>query len=109
MKTFLGLLFLLSAAASHADTLVIPVGSQGIDSAIERPQQGQTQSAVEAKFGAPAQRTPAVGQPPITRWDYPQFTVYFESDRVIRSVLKTSAKPLTETKTETEESTDITP
>lgn len=35
-------------------------------------------------------------------WDYPQFTVYFESDRVIRSVLKTRAKPL-ESAEETEQ------
>ena len=30
--------------------------------------------------------TRAVGQPPITRWDYREFSVYFERDRVINSV-----------------------
>jgi hypothetical protein len=27
-----------------------------------------------------------VGQPPITRWDYASYSVYFEYDRVIDSV-----------------------
>jgi hypothetical protein len=41
---------------------------------------------VEAKFGAPSRRVPAVGEPPITRWEYPGFVVYFERDRVIHAV-----------------------
>jgi hypothetical protein len=28
-----------------------------------------------------------VGDPPITRWVYDRFTVYFENDRVIHSVV----------------------
>jgi hypothetical protein len=28
---------------------------------------------------------------PITRWDYPQFSVYFEHDRVLHSVLVSGA------------------
>jgi len=36
----------------------------------------------------PAERHEAVGQPPITRWDYPTFSVYFENDRVIHAVAK---------------------
>jgi hypothetical protein len=42
---------------------------------------------VEAKFGTPAKRYPAVGKPPITRWDYPSFSVYFEFNRVVHSVV----------------------
>ena len=41
---------------------------------------------VEAKFGAPVTKHDAVGQPPITRWDYPGFSVFFEHDRVIDAV-----------------------
>jgi hypothetical protein len=41
---------------------------------------------VEAKFGAPVTKHDAVGQPPITRWDYAGFSVFFEHDRVIDSV-----------------------
>jgi hypothetical protein len=46
---------------------------------------------VEQKFGAPVAKHAAVGgasahQPPITRWDYTGFSVFFERDRVIHSV-----------------------
>lgn len=55
-------------------------------SAATGPQRGQSMETVEARYGAPEQRKPAVGEPPITRWQYPEFTVYFEGDRVIHSV-----------------------
>jgi len=45
-----------------------------------------TMSTVEKRFGAPASRHPTVGQPPITRWDYTGFAVFFEKDRVIHAV-----------------------
>jgi hypothetical protein len=50
-------------------------------------------TAVESSYGAPAQRHAPVGganaqQPPITRWDYPSFSVYFEHERVIHAVAK---------------------
>ena len=42
------------------------------------PPRGLTMAQVEQRFGAPAERFAAVGQPPITRWVYPAFVVYFE-------------------------------
>jgi hypothetical protein len=45
-------------------------------------------AAVEAKFGTPEQKIAAVGEPPITRWIYPEFEVFFEYDKVIHSVVK---------------------
>jgi hypothetical protein len=42
---------------------------------------------VEKHFGAPLTRHPTVGQPPITRWDYNAFSVFFEHDRVIHAVV----------------------
>jgi hypothetical protein len=42
---------------------------------------------VSSKFGAPTAKIPAVGKPPISRWKYPGFVVYFESDYVIHSVV----------------------
>jgi hypothetical protein len=44
-------------------------------------------STVEARFGAPASRHAAVGDPPITRWDYAQFSVFFEHDKVLHAVI----------------------
>lgn len=76
----------LTATLAGAQTLDVPAG----DAAAERtatPARGASMTAVEAKFGAPASKHAAVGQPPITRWDYPQFSVFFEHDKVIHAVL----------------------
>ena len=51
------------------------------------PTRGMTMSQVASKFGAPSNKVPAVGKPPISRWDYPGFVVYFERDYVIHSVI----------------------
>ena len=53
-----------------------------------RPMRGTTQAQVESKFGSPVSKKAAVGDPPISRWEYQDFTVYFEYDRVIHAVLK---------------------
>jgi hypothetical protein len=43
---------------------------------------------VETKFGAPMSRRSAVGDPPISSWEYADFTVFFEYDRVLHAVNK---------------------
>ncbi|MEM6575694.1 MAG: hypothetical protein AAGB27_05430 [Pseudomonadota bacterium] len=51
------------------------------------PVNGLTMDEVVQKFGEPANRYGAVGDPPIARWIYDNFTVYFEYQRVIHSVI----------------------
>lgn len=68
-----------------ADTLVIDAARANADA--ERPDEGDTMAAVEARFGKPQSVIEAVGQPPITRWIYDGFTVYFEGDRTLHSVV----------------------
>ncbi len=53
-----------------------------------KPTRGMTQQRVVAEYGSPSSRQGPVGSPPITRWDYPGFAVYFEYDRVIHAVSK---------------------
>lgn len=79
---------LLSGAASGAvaDTLLIDNARQS--AGLERPARGDSMAQVEARFGAPEQAIPAVGQPPVTRWVYPDYTVYFEGDRVLHAVAR---------------------
>ena len=50
------------------------------------PRAGVTMAEVEKVAGAPKAKHAAVGQPPITRWDYEGFSVYFEYDRVLHTV-----------------------
>jgi len=54
--------------------------------AVEAPTRGMSMAQVEARFGAPGQRYTAVGQPPITRWVYPSFVVFFEYSHVVHAV-----------------------
>lgn len=53
----------------------------------ERPSRGASMAQVEARFGAPVRRYAAVGDPPITRWDYPAFSVFFEHNLALHSVI----------------------
>ena len=87
---------LLSAAllalplSASAETLLIERVQD--ESAVALPTRGLSMAEVEARHGAPADRMdPRGGQksqwPTIHRWVYPQFTVYFEQDRVIDAVL----------------------
>lgn len=55
------------------------------------PSRGTSMAQVERQFGAPAERFAAVGQPPITRWVYPDFVVFFEYSHVIHAVATTAA------------------
>ena len=77
----------------NADTVVVDDQVQVRDSGIDTPRRGITMSQVESKFGAPSTKHDAVGAPPITRWDYPNFSVFFEGDRVIHAVVTTGETP----------------
>jgi len=54
----------------------------------DRPTRGMSDSRVAAEFGQPMTRVDAVGEPPISRWEYADFIVYFEYDRVIHAVTR---------------------
>lgn len=55
------------------------------------PERGATQTQVQEKFGSPETQQPAVGEPPITRWNYPAFTVVFEREHVIHAFNRSNA------------------
>ena len=79
----------LAVSAAAADTLVIPGkeappnGPEGVP----RPVRGMSMDEVLARFGEPRTRLPAVGDPPITRWIYERFTVYFEGSTTLHAVV----------------------
>jgi len=80
-------LLTLYAGAARSETIATGDTVSVRPSDLARPSRGMTMHAVEAKFGAPQQRQAAVGEPPISRWDYQGFTVFFERDRVIHAVV----------------------
>ena len=99
MKRSLALTIALAcSAAAHADTLLIDRVNREGDMAM--PGRGMTMAQVESRYGAPNEKVAPVGgdsavHPPITRWIYPAFNVYFEHDKVISSVAMKTA-PLEE-------------
>jgi hypothetical protein len=85
-----GFLFSLNAPVIHADTLLIERVQAAQGQTL--PKRGASMAQVESKFGAPQQKQAAVGggsrrTPPITRWIYSGFSVYFENSHVVNAVL----------------------
>ena len=92
IPTTLALLF-LAVPIAQADTLLIDGIDMDTQSKSLRPRAGMSMTAVESSYGAPSERHAPVGgsvaeQPPITRWDYPGFSVYFEHETVIHAVAR---------------------
>lgn len=79
-----------TAQSAWADTIATDNGIAVKESNIATPTRGMTMDQVAAKFGAPVNKVPAVGKPPISRWEYPGYVVYFEYERVIHSVVANS-------------------
>ena len=91
MRTIAALLALVISGlptGARADTFILDGIGQSAATAAERPHRGMTMSQVSARWGEPASRADPVGKPPISRWEYPGFSVYFEQDHVIHAVVK---------------------
>ncbi len=80
----------LAGGYAGAATVAVDNGIAVQQSDVATPARGMTMDQVATKFGAPVTKVPAVGKPPISRWEYPGFVVYFESDHVIHSVVSNS-------------------
>ncbi len=84
----LSITLLCGSAASWSETLTVPsYAIPNSSSGVLRPTRGISKTAVEQKFGSPQQKSSPVGDPPITKWTYSDFIVYFEYNHVIHSVI----------------------
>ena len=82
------LAFDVFVADLSAEVIHIPVGEQALEFRdLPRPVRGMSQETVLTSFGEPHAMTAPIGNPPISKWSYEKFTVYFESSTVIHSVL----------------------
>jgi len=79
------------AGIATADMVAVDNGIAVKESDVTTPARGMTMTQVASKFGEPTTKVPAVGKPPIARWEYPGFVVYFEHEHVIHSVVSTEA------------------
>lgn len=84
------LLALGGAAPAFADVLQMPQSgpTSPLPAGMEIPVRGMHMDQVEQMYGKPHSVEAPVGKPPITRWEYPGYTVYFEYSYVIQSVVK---------------------
>lgn len=74
----------VNGSIANADTLIIKDTQQFYSS--NKPKKGISKAQVRKQFGEPVQTYAAVGIPPITRWKYDNFTVYFEYNHVVHAV-----------------------
>lgn len=87
------LVIAIHAQTSTAEEIRIPIGEQAKDqNPIDMPAKGMSKERVKALFGEPLEEVPAKGQPPISRWKYQDFTVYFDSNAVIHCVRNFQSK-----------------
>ncbi len=95
MKGVTGLVLALVLAGAaipvHSDVLLLEQGiaqePPNSGEGLPRPTRGASMDQVLERFGEPRDRIPAVGIPPISRWVYDGYTVYFEDQHTITSVI----------------------
>ncbi len=78
---------LLCSAAAFAEAPDAAAPAEENAPTSTAPTGGMSMEQVEQLFGQPKQRLAPVGKPPITRWVYDGYTVYFENRRVIHTVI----------------------
>ncbi|HXS73580.1 MAG TPA: hypothetical protein VN725_06000 [Rhodanobacteraceae bacterium] len=81
----------LAPAAAHAESVRMKVRQE---QGMNLPHRGMTMAQVEREYGAPARKLDTRGgdsprHPPIHRWEYANYIVYFERNHVIHSVITT--------------------
>ena len=79
---------LTGVVSVRADTLLLDGLEKSSSGQSERPVRGMSMDRVENLWGTPVARRDPVGDPPISRWEYDNFIVYFEYRHVIHAVLK---------------------
>jgi hypothetical protein len=84
---------LVTSSSAMADIFIGSDQNMVVLQSAREPARGVSMHRVEAHFGKPRRKQPAVGSPPISRWDYDKYTVYFEGDRVLHTVVHSEVTP----------------
>lgn len=83
---------IILAGPASADVLLME-SIQSVPT-VQTPRNGMNMDSVRKNFGNPVKEHPAVSttgnpsHPPITRWDYQDFSVFFENELVLHSVVR---------------------
>lgn len=81
---------LVFAVNAHADVVKLPSHAPQVVTSDSAPVRGMTKQQVESTFGSPQAISGPVGTPAIYRWDYTDYSVFFEHNYVIHSVVTSS-------------------
>lgn len=73
--------------ATRGTMVDVPAEQRRDAAPVQTPRRAMTMAQVERRYGTPRVRHNTVGDPPITRWDYADFSVFFEHDRVLHAVV----------------------
>jgi hypothetical protein len=91
----------IASNIAQADVLAMPAPATDAAATAtwNKPAKGSTMASVKKAYGEPVKKHPPAGgdtrkHPPITRWDYSDFSVFFEHGHVIDSVLPDAPAPL---------------
>lgn len=89
--TAAGLLLLGLSANLSAEEIIMPEAEattpEAAEYSVKLPGRGMSMEMVQNRFGEALEKYSAVGEPPITKWTYKNFSVYFESEFVIHAVV----------------------
>lgn len=75
---------------TEVEEISIPLSAETIKKNSVGPKRGTSMNSVKQTYGEPIKVHPAKGKPPITRWDYPTFSAYFESKSIIHTVSRSN-------------------
>lgn len=82
----------ISPLTVSAETLLLEGINAANDSSEQRPARGMSMEQVRETFGVPSTEAQPIGDPPIARWEYPGFIVYFEYSTVLHTVIRKPAQ-----------------
>ena len=81
---------LILSTMTSADVLRMEGLNGKVIQAKSLPRRGMTKATVSSRYGQPQHKKAAVGDPPISRWDYPGYSVYFEYNIVLHTLVNKS-------------------
>ena len=86
ISSILTLFLAMSTLQVNAQVVKTPGSSAQVVVNSSMPHRGLSKLQVETRFGQPASKEGPVGSPAIYRWNYSNYSVFFENNIVIHSV-----------------------
>jgi len=86
ISSILTLFLAMATLQVNAQVVKTPQSSTQVVVNSSMPNRGLSKIQVETRFGPPSSKQGPVGKPSIYRWDFNNYSVFFENNIVIHSV-----------------------